>query len=91
MSSNYHRSPLFLKHQRDHFRKKREQVGMKLITCEDCGAPIGLRSRGVADAFTPQAIKLRRKYSGKLKLHSPDFNDLCFDCYEKRLRKKKES
>lgn len=27
----------------------------KIIRCKNCGAPISLRSRGIEDAFTPQA------------------------------------
>jgi len=32
VSSNYHRSPLFLKHQRESFRKQREQDTLKKVT-----------------------------------------------------------
>lgn len=59
---------------------------MKLIRCKKCKAPIILRSRGIEDAFTPQAVKLRRKYRGKLKACVSESSELelCADCIESR-------
>ncbi|TES91736.1 MAG: hypothetical protein E3J87_07135 [Candidatus Cloacimonadota bacterium] len=63
---------------------------MKLIRCKGCGSPIALRSNGVEDAFTPQANKLRCKYSDKLKLCTSESSEkqLCAECGEKERQTK---
>ena len=60
---------------------------MEVIRCANCGAPISLRSKGIHDAFTPEADELRRKYHGRLKLCSSESSEhkLCAECYEKKL------
>lgn len=35
---------------------------MKILNCSVCGKPYGLRSKGVQDAFTPEADKVRAKF-----------------------------
>ena len=40
---------------------------MKIIECKTCGLPLGLCSNGMEDAFSPEAIKLRREFSGMKK------------------------
>jgi len=65
---------------------------MQLIKCRVCGAPISLRSKGFADAFTPQADRLRRKYGQKLKpsrLEIDGEDDICLDCWEKSKEKRR--
>jgi len=59
---------------------------MKLIRCKNCGSPIALRSRGIDDAFTTQADKLRKKHQGKLKVCTSESADqqFCAECFEER-------
>jgi hypothetical protein len=57
-----------------------------IVKCKKCGAPLSLRSSDLKDAFTQEAMKLRRKYRGKLVLACDDFPQiqLCQKCFEKK-------
>jgi len=63
---------------------------MRLIECKKCGGPISLRSNGINDAFTPEAIRLRRKYHGKLKECTSDSaaQEKCAECFGKEAANK---
>lgn len=59
---------------------------MRIIYCRECKEPIALRSRGLKDAFTHEADRLRREYRGKLKVFTSESSDkqLCAECLEKK-------